>query len=100
MDVAAPPHHAHGSPLPPPLSVANDNLKRTLPPYTAPDPTQRWSAARKRSRLVEFAHDNDGTATAGEVVLHHQNLALVEARSVAGTPYAAPTNMQLGHPRY
>jgi hypothetical protein len=81
--------------LPPPLLVANDNLKRMLPPCTEPDPTQRWSAARERSRHVEFAHDNDGTATAGEVVLRHQYLALVEARSVAGTPYTAPTNTQL-----
>jgi hypothetical protein len=47
----------------------------------------RFTAARKRSRHVEFAHDNDGTATAGEVALHNQYLALVEARSVAGTPY-------------
>jgi hypothetical protein len=96
MDVVAPPQHAPaGAPLPPPPSVANENLKRLLPPWTAPDPTQLWSTARKRLRLVEFAHDIDGTATAGEVALHHQYMALVEARLVAGTPYAAPTKTQL-----
>jgi hypothetical protein len=95
MDVAPPQHAPAGAPLPPPPSVANENLKRMLPPCAAQDPTERWSAARKRSRLVEFAHDNDGTATAGEVALHRQYLALAEARSVVGTPYAAPTNTQL-----
>jgi hypothetical protein len=105
MDVVAPPQHAPaGAPLPPPPSVANENLKRLLSPWTAPDPTQLWSAARKRLRLVEFAHDIDGMATAGEVALHHQYMALVEARLVAGTPearlvagtpHAGPTNAQL-----
>jgi hypothetical protein len=96
MDVVAPPLHAQtGAPLPPPPSVANDDLKRMLLPCTVPDPTQRLWAALKTSRHVEFAHDHDGTATAGEVAIHHQYLALVEAQSVAGTPYAAPTNMQL-----
>ena len=95
MDVAPPQHSPAGVPLPPPPSVANEHLKRMLPPCTAPEPTERWSAARKRSRHVECAHDNDGTATTDEVVLHRQYLALVEARSVAGTPYAAPTNTQL-----
>jgi hypothetical protein len=96
MDVAAPTQHALAvASLPPPPSVANDNLKRMLPPCTGPDPTLRLSVARKRLRHVEFAHDNDGTATADEVALRHQYMALVEARSVAGTPHAAPTKTQL-----
>jgi DNA-binding transcriptional MerR regulator len=95
MDAAPPQHAPAGAPLPPPPSVANDNLKRLLPPCTAQDPTLLWSAAWKRLRNVEFAHDNDGTATAGEVALHHQYVALVEARLVAGSPYSAPTDTQL-----
>jgi hypothetical protein len=96
MDAAPPQHAPAGAPLGAPPSVANENRKRMLPPCTAaPDPMQRSSAARKRSRHVELAHGNDRTATAGEGVLHHQNLALVEARSVAGTPYAEPTDAQL-----
>jgi hypothetical protein len=81
--------------FPPPPPVENDNLKRVLPSCTAATQIEIWSAARKRLSFVECAHDNDGTATADEVALHRQYLALVEARSVARTPYAAPTNSLL-----
>jgi hypothetical protein len=95
MDVAPPQHAPAGAPLPPPPQVANNDLQRVLPPCAGQDPAERWLAAWKRSRLVESAHDTSGTATAGEVALHRQYLALAEAQSVVGTPYAAPTNTQL-----
>jgi hypothetical protein len=89
-------HHAHAAALLPPPAVADEHLGSILPACDAPDPTERSSQALNRARAVELAANmQGGAATREEVIRNRHFLAVMEAHTAVGTPYASPTNQQL-----